>query len=111
MKLKDSVESVKGASVISKRGLIISMVFDFEISSRMFGGIAASIVGPTERLANTLFDEETFSTNTIETEKGSAIIMDLDVSVLVVITKPNPNIGLILFEMEKTAKNIMEAMK
>ena len=111
MGLKGSVESIKGAAIISKRGLIISQVFDFEINARMFGGITASIVGPTGRLAKTLFDVDTFSINTIETSQGTAIIMDLTASILVVVTKPEPNVGLILFEMESAGTKIMEAMK
>ena len=109
--LKDSVESVNGAALVTKRGLVISKVFDFEINVRMLGGIAASIVGPTVRLANTLFKSDTFTVNTIESTAGTAIIMDLGTSIMLVITKPNPNIGLILFEMESVGKNIEEAMK
>ena len=109
--LKDSVESVNGAALVSKRGLVISKVFDFKINARMLGGIAASIVGPTTRLANTLFKSETFSVNTVESTEGTAILMDLGTSIMLVVTKPQPNIGLILFEMESVGKKIEEAMK
>lgn len=111
MALKNSVESIKGTSIVSKRGLVISKVFDFEINARMFGGITASIVGPTTHLAKTIFSAETFLISTIETKEGNTMIMDLKSSILVVITSPNPNVGLILFEMEKAGKEIMEAMK
>ncbi len=109
--LKDSVESVNGAALVSKRGLVISKVFDFKINARMLGGIAASIVGPTTRLANTLFKSETFSVNTVESTEGTAILMDMGTSIMLVVTKPQPNIGLILFEMESVGKKIEEAMK
>lgn len=111
LKLKNSVESITGASIVTKRGLIIAKIFDFEINSKMLGGIAASIVGPTTRISKTLFDVESFKIDTIETEKGSVILMDLESSILVVMTKPEPNVGLILFEMEQISKDIEEVMK
>jgi predicted regulator of Ras-like GTPase activity (Roadblock/LC7/MglB family) len=111
LKLKNSVESITGASIVTKRGLIIAKIFDFEINSKMLGGIAASIVGPTTRISKTLFDVESFKIDTIETEKGSVILMDLESSILVVMTKPEPNVGLILFEMEEISKDIEEVMK
>ena len=111
LKLKNSVESITGASIVTKRGLIISKIFDFEINSKMLGGIAASIVGPTTRISKTLFDVDSFTIDTIETEKGSAILMDLESSILVVMTKPQPNVGLILYEMEAIGKDIKEVMK
>ncbi|MFO8018007.1 MAG: roadblock/LC7 domain-containing protein [Promethearchaeia archaeon] len=111
IKLKNAVESITGSAIVTKRGLIISKIFDFEINTRMLGGIAASIVGPTTRISKTLFDVKSFKIDTIETEKGSVIIMDLESAILVVMTKPKPNVGLILFEMEKISENIEEVMK
>jgi predicted regulator of Ras-like GTPase activity (Roadblock/LC7/MglB family) len=111
LKLKNSVESITGASIVTKRGLIIAKIFDFEIDSKKLGGISASIVGPTTRISKTLFDVDSFKIDTIETEEGSVILMDLESSILVVMTKPEPNVGLILFEMEQISKDIEEVMK
>jgi predicted regulator of Ras-like GTPase activity (Roadblock/LC7/MglB family) len=109
--LKSAESSIIGCAVATKNGLMIASILEEKINLRMLSGMAASIVGPTTKICGLLFKAEKFKINSVETEQGTVVFQDLGFAILIVLTKSDPNIGLILYEMENYSKKIEEAMK
>jgi len=103
--LESKVNDIIGSAVIRTNGLIIASVLPSETNERMIAAMSAALLGTSKRAAEALFEGEFFSLN-LEMNKGNMFLISSGRVILVVITKKEPNVGLITLEMEDASKKI-----
>jgi len=67
--------------------------------------MSAALLGTSKRAAEALFEGEFASLN-LEMNKGNMFLISSGRVILVVITKKEPNVGLVTLEMEDVSKKI-----
>ena len=103
--LEGKVPDIIGSAVIRKNGLIIASALPSESNERMIAAMSAALLGTSKRTAEALFDGEFVSLN-LELNKGNMFLMGAGRVILGIISKKEPNVGLITLEMEDASKEI-----
>ena len=104
--LEDKVSDIIGSAVIRTNGLIIASALPGESNERMIAAMSAALLGTSRRSAETLFENGQFRSLNLELDKGNMFLVSAGRVILVGITNPEPNIGLVTLEMEDASKNI-----
>jgi len=97
--LHKKIPTIIGSGVIRMNGLVIESNFSRDINERMVGAMSAALLGTSKRTAESLF-KGNFVSLVLALDKGNMFLMSCGKVILVVITEPNPNMGLITLEME-----------
>lgn len=103
--LENKVNDIIGSAVTHMNGLVIASALPKESNERMIAAMSAALLGTSKRAAEALFEGEFFSLN-LEMNKGNMFLISSGRVILVVITKKEPNVGLITLEMEDASKKI-----
>ncbi|MFX1274419.1 MAG: roadblock/LC7 domain-containing protein [Promethearchaeota archaeon] len=103
--LESRVSDIIGTAVIRTNGLIVASALPKETNERMIAAMSAALLGTSKRSAEALFNGE-FSSLNLELDKGNMFLIGAGRVILVAITKPQPNIGLVTLEMEDISKKI-----
>ena len=109
--LQGKAMDIVGTAVIRTNGLVIASALPTESNERMIAAMSAALLGTSKRAAETLFEEGDFKSLNLELDKGNMFLMGAGRVILVVITKKEPNIGLVTLEMEDSSKKISELFK
>ena len=103
--LESKVSDIIGTAVIRTNGLIVASSLPKETNARMIAAMSAALLGTSKKSAEALFDGE-FNSINLELNKGNMFLIGAGRVILVAITKPQPNIGLLTLEMEDMSKKI-----
>jgi len=103
--LESRVSDIIGTAVIRTNGLIVASALPKETNERMIAAMSAALLGTSKKSAEALFDGE-FNSINLELNKGNMFLIGAGRVILVAITKPQPNIGLLTLEMEDMSKKI-----
>jgi hypothetical protein len=76
-----------------------------EIDERLVAGMGASILGASKKAADTLLEAEIKNLH-LTTAKGDLFIVDAGEVFLVLLTNKDPNVGLVMYEMEDAAEKL-----
>lgn len=108
--LKD-IGNIEGLSVVSKDGLVISSLLD----ERFDGETLAAMVATMGGAAETVMGELKLGTPEriiVESPKGKVIAVEAgENAILVVLSSPNAQLGMIFMEAKKTAEKIRGLLK
>lgn len=85
--------------------MVIASALPGESNERMIAAMSAALLGTSKRSAEALF-EGTFTSLNLELDKGNMFLIGAGRVILVIITRKEPNIGLITLEMEDSSKKI-----
>lgn len=94
-----------GSAVIRQNGLMIVSALPSESNERMIAAMSAALLGTSRRAAEALFNGDFKSLN-LEIDKGTMFLIGAGKVILVVLTKAEPNIGLITLEMEAASEQL-----
>ncbi|MHA1784705.1 MAG: roadblock/LC7 domain-containing protein [Candidatus Helarchaeota archaeon] len=103
--LERKVPDIKGSAVIRTNGLIIVSALPAESSERMLAAMAAALLGTSKRTSESLF-QGTFKSLHITVDKGDLFLLESGKVILVSMTNPEPNVGLVTLEMEDSSAKI-----
>jgi len=103
--LESKVSDIIGTAVIRTNGLIVASSLPKETNARMIAAMSAALLGTSKKSAEALFDGE-FNSINLELNKGNMFLIGAGRVILVAITKPQPNIGLLTLEMEDMSKKV-----
>ena len=104
--LEGRVSDILGSAVIRTNGLLIASALPPESNERMIAAMAAALIGTSKRTAESLFEDGSFISLTLELDKGDMFLIGAGRVILVAITIKEPNIGLLTLEMEDVSKKI-----
>ena len=106
----DEVQSVKGAAVVRRDGLLIASNMGGDINDDQVGAMTASTVGSGETASEAL-DMGNVEAVTIEAEKGKLVATGAgDEGIVAVLTDEDVNMGLVKVEMEKAVDKIKRVL-
>ena len=105
------VGNVHGSSVISRDGLVIASDLSKDVDEGTFAAMSAAMQGAAETAVSELAQGE-LNEIIIDAGKGKIITIGAGkLAILVALTKPNINLGLILLEMGKASKRVSNALR
>ncbi|MBN1802989.1 MAG: roadblock/LC7 domain-containing protein [Candidatus Lokiarchaeota archaeon] len=108
--LENRVSDIIGSAVIRTNGLIVASALPKEANERMIAAMSAALLGTSKRSAEALFNGN-FNSLNLELDQGNMFLIGAGRVILVAITKPQPNIGLVTLEMEDISKKISQVFK
>ncbi len=106
----NKIPGVIGSLVSGKDGLPISQAVPLDVNVDIVSAMASAVVGTSERSTSELGQGE-LEQVMIEGKSGKTLMMDVGNGVLVVLAKPEVNLGLIRLDMKRAAKEIKEALE
>ncbi|MBD3227821.1 MAG: hypothetical protein GF329_06500 [Candidatus Lokiarchaeota archaeon] len=104
--LEEKIDII-GSAVIRRNGLMIVSALPSESNERMIAAMSAALLGTSKRCAEALFEGKFRSLN-LEIDKGNMFLIGAGKVILVVLTKEEPNIGLITLEMEVASEELQK---
>jgi predicted regulator of Ras-like GTPase activity (Roadblock/LC7/MglB family) len=106
----DEVQSVKGAAVVRRDGLLIASNMGDNINDDQVGAMTASTVGSGETASEAL-EMGDVEAVTIEAKKGKLVATGAgDEGIVAVLTDEDVNMGLVKVEMEKAVDKIKRVL-
>jgi predicted regulator of Ras-like GTPase activity (Roadblock/LC7/MglB family) len=106
--LRQGTPEVIGAAVVSSEGFIVASVLPSEIDEDLIGGMAASLLGVSERISTDLLHSQMEQTY-VRSPKGYIVVNQAGAdAVLVLLVSREAKLGLIFLELKRT---IVELMK
>ncbi len=106
----DDVQSVNGAAVVRRDGLLIASNMGDDINDDQVGAMTASTVGSGETASESL-ELGDVEAVTIEAENGKLVATGAgDEGILAILTDDDVNMGLVKVEMEKATKKIKRVL-
>jgi len=100
------VGDILGGSVISRDGLVIASDLSKDVDEETFAAMSAAMQGAAETAVSELKQGE-LNQIIIDADKGKIITISAGkMAILVILTKPNINLGLALLELGRTSGKI-----
>lgn len=100
------VGDIQGSSVISRDGLVIASDLSKDIDEETFAAMSAAMQGAAETAVNEL-KQGSLNQIIAEAEKGKLISISAGkLAILVILAKPDINLGLALLEMGRISDKI-----
>jgi hypothetical protein len=100
------IGDIQGSSVVSRDGLIIAADLSQDVDEETFAAMSAAMQGAAETAISEL-KQGGLNQIIIDASKGKMITIGAGtLAILVVLAKPEVNLGLILLEMKKTSSKI-----
>ncbi|MFQ6052135.1 MAG: roadblock/LC7 domain-containing protein [Candidatus Hydrothermarchaeota archaeon] len=117
VKLKGAIKDLRKLSdiiavgIVRRDGLIIAHDLPGGVDPRRIAAMTAAIVGTSEMAAQELEQGE-FSQTVIECDQGKIVSCGAgEEALLVTLVEKDANLGLVLIQMERTAKRVEEILK
>lgn len=108
--LRQGTPEVIGASVVSSEGFIVASVLPSEVDEDLIGGMSASLLGISERIATDLLRSEMEQTY-VRSPKGYIVVNAAGPdAVLVLLVSPQAKLGLIFLEMKRTIVELQKLL-
>ncbi|HIE33791.1 MAG TPA: hypothetical protein EYP86_01465 [Candidatus Altiarchaeales archaeon] len=105
----NSVEGVNGSLVTGKDGLVIAQRAPAGVDIDLASAMAVTVFGTGERAVKELNQGDIIQ-GMIEGTAGKTLIIAGKDAILMVMTEPNVNLGLIRIEMKRCIKEIEESL-
>ena len=106
--LRQGTPEVIGAAVVSSEGFIVASVLPNDVDEDLIGGMAASLLGVSERISADLLHSQMEQTY-VRSPKGFIVVNAAGPdAVLVLLVSREAKLGLIFLELKRT---IIELMK
>lgn len=103
--------SCEGSAVVSRDGLLISSLLSGSVDAETFAAMSATMVGAAETAVSEL-KKGTLERVIVESRDSKIIAVGAGASALLVaMTGPKVNIGLVLVEMKKAADGITDVLR
>ncbi len=106
----NKIPGVVGSLVTGKDGLPIASAVPEDVNVDVVSAMAAAIIGTSERSTSEIGQGE-LEQVMIEGKNGKTLVMDVGNGVLVVLTTPDINLGLIRLDMKRAARDLREALE
>jgi uncharacterized protein len=104
------VGQIKACGIVSKEGLLINSRTPPDVDARIFGALCSTVMGAAEAASGQMATG-TVSQISVKTEKGTIVLLPAGLkAILTVLTDPEAQLGLILFEMETHADQVDEIL-
>ncbi|GAB4321335.1 MAG: hypothetical protein Kow0069_25560 [Promethearchaeota archaeon] len=109
MELHDRVADINDVAIARTNGLVIlslrKSASSDEKSERLLGGMASALFSISKRAADQLL-KGNFQSLLVQIDTGSIFVIFTGSVVLIALTKPEPNLGLLSLEMEDAAAKL-----
>lgn len=106
--LRQGTPEVIGAAVVSSEGFIVASVLPNEVDEDLIGGMAAALLGVSERISADLMRTQMEQTY-VRSPKGYIVVNSAGPdTVLVLLVSREAKLGLVFLELKRT---IVELMK
>jgi uncharacterized protein len=104
------VGQIKACGIVSKEGLLINSRTPPDVDARIFSALCSTIMGAAEAASGQMTTGKV-SQISVKTEKGTIVLIPAgSKSILTVLTEPEAQLGLIFFEMESIAQQVIQIM-
>ncbi len=104
------IGDIQGSSIISRDGLVIASDLSRDLDEETFAAMSAAMEGAAETTVSEL-NQGVLNQIIIDAGKGKIITISAGkVAILVVLAKPNINLGLALLEMGKVRRKIINIL-
>lgn len=108
--LRQGTPEVIGASVVSSEGFIVASVLPQEIDEDLIGGMSASLLGISERIATDLLRSQMEQTY-VRSPKGYIVVNAAGPdAVLVLLVSREAKLGLIFLELKRTIAELLKLL-
>jgi uncharacterized protein len=105
------VGDIKAICIVSKEGLLINSMTPADVDARIFSALCSTIMGAAEAASEQMATGPATQVS-VKTDKGTIVLIPGGSKViLAVLTEPESQLGLILFEMESRAKQVEEIFR
>jgi len=105
------IGDIRGSSVISRDGLIIASDLLKDIDEDTFAAMSAAMQGAAETAVSEL-KQGTLNQIIVDAGKGKIVTISAgELAILVVLTKPRANLGLLLLELGRASNKISNILK
>lgn len=105
------VGQIKAICIVSKEGLLINSITPADVDARIFSALCSTIMGAAEAASEQMATGSALQIS-VKTDKGTIVLVPGGPKViLAVLTEPESQLGLILFEMESRAKQVEEIFR
>lgn len=106
----ESITPVKISAIVSRDGLIIASLNDYELNEDSIAGLAADITILSERTTKELLNSNVRKL-IIDSEQGSIILIPVGQEAIIFTLIPNMNnLGVVIFNLGKLAKEIEKVL-
>jgi predicted regulator of Ras-like GTPase activity (Roadblock/LC7/MglB family) len=106
--LRQGTPEIIGATLVTSEGFIIASVLPSDVDEDMIGGMSASLLGVSERIASELMRsgmEQTY----VRSPKGYIVVNAAGPdAVLVLLVSREAKLGLIFLELKRTIAELMK---
>lgn len=97
------VGQIQACAIVSKEGLLINSRTPPDVDARIFSALCSTIMGAAEAASGQMATG-LVSQISLKTEKGTMVLIPAGKkAILTVLTEPEAQIGLIVYEMEERA--------
>jgi predicted regulator of Ras-like GTPase activity (Roadblock/LC7/MglB family) len=108
--LRQGTPEVIGASVVSSEGFIVASVLPSEVDEDLIGGMSASLLGISERIAADLLRSEMEQTY-VRSPKGYIVVNACGPdAVVVLLVSREAKLGLIFLELKRTIAELLKLL-
>ena len=108
--LRQGTPEVIGASVVSSEGFIVASVLPQEVDEDLIGGMSASLLGISERIATDLLRSQMEQTY-VRSPKGYIVVNAAGPdAVVVLLVSREAKLGLIFLELKRTIAELLKLL-
>jgi len=110
LKELSSIGGIDGAAIVTRDGLLIDSMMLQEVDAETFAAMSATMMGAAETAINEL-KKGNVSIVLVEAKDAKIVTTGAgEQAILVVMTKPNINLGLVLVELKKAANKVKKIL-
>ena len=103
----NKTSGITGSMVVGKDGIVIAADLNTQIEEETIGALAASITSNIQKSLDRL-DSAPLTQVTVEADNAKLFFCDAKIGILVVITEPEVNIGLVRLEIKNAISKLMK---
>jgi predicted regulator of Ras-like GTPase activity (Roadblock/LC7/MglB family) len=108
--LRQSTPEIIGATVVSSEGFIVASQLPNDIDEDVIGGMAASLLGVSERISTDLMDSQMEQTY-VRAAKGYIVVNACgDDAMVVLLVAREAKLGLVFLELKRTVVELMRLL-
>ncbi len=103
----NKTSGITGSMLVGNDGIVIAADLNTQIEEETIGALAASITSNIQKSLDRL-DTAPLSQVTVEADNAKLFFCDAKIGILVVITEPEVNIGLVRLEIKHAISKLMK---
>ena len=103
-------EGLRGSLVVSKEGLIMSQHVPDSFNSDLIGALTTNVITASQKTLEQL-GLGVLQAITVEGSEGKTVVMEIGDVMLIVMTEPSVNLGMVKFEIYRAASRVKTALR